>query len=230
MDSLLPPPIAMDGRSRAFEQIAQRLKDIDLSALQVYDIDTVDSSALIHLAEQFNVLGLRGWNLALTDADRRLLLKEAIALHKRAGTPYAIRRSLALVGFGDAVVNENPIHYANGQTFVEDGSVSLADGQSDADGRLWDAFQIDLDPDVRDPSPEEVNLIIRLVMEWKNARTKLIGINILRLILPANGLPRLRANGVILADGSDVADGYTVFADGAQLAAGIYNPDGVPVP
>jgi phage tail P2-like protein len=96
--SLLPPLLQQDLSLRALETLASRWETLPVIKTVVVDYDHVDVSALPHLAEQRNVLGDAGWNMADTEAKKRALLKEAIALHRIKGTPYAIRRSLALLG------------------------------------------------------------------------------------------------------------------------------------
>ena len=96
--SLLPPPLRRDLNLRALETGAARLSALDLSPLLVYDLDRVPESLLPHLAEQFNVLGDAGWDVATTEAKRRALVQAAISLHKLKGTPYAVRRALDLIG------------------------------------------------------------------------------------------------------------------------------------
>ncbi len=64
----------------------------------LYDVGNVPASLLPYLAEQFNVFGDAGWDIATDDDARRALIREAIALHKIKGTPYAVRRALDLMG------------------------------------------------------------------------------------------------------------------------------------
>lgn len=168
-NSLLPPSIK-DERFKAFEAVGARLNELDLSVLDLYDIDNVDASALPHLADQFNVLGLRGWNLASTEAERRALVKEAIILHKTAGTPYAIRRVMALVGYPNATITENP-------PLTYDGSWAY-DGAETYDGARWFFFTVILDPEQSQVSGDRIALILALINEWKNARSKLLDLRI----------------------------------------------------
>lgn len=97
---LLPPPLAGDERFRALGRIAARISDIDLSPLLVYLVDTVNATALPHLAEQLHLLG-EGWQFARDDDERRRLLKRAVELHRYKGTRWAIQQvleTLALSG------------------------------------------------------------------------------------------------------------------------------------
>lgn len=96
--SLLVPALRNDLGMRALETLAARVSALDLAPTVLYDFDNVSASALIHLAEQFNVLGDAGWDIANTDDKKRALLKEAVALHRIKGTPYAVKRSLELLG------------------------------------------------------------------------------------------------------------------------------------
>lgn len=92
-DVLLPPPLGGDERFQALGKIASRLSDIDLTPLLVYLVDTVDASALPHLAGQFHILG-EGWQFARNEAEQRNLLKRAIELHRYKGTRWAIQQVL----------------------------------------------------------------------------------------------------------------------------------------
>jgi phage tail P2-like protein len=96
--SLLVPALRNDLNMRALESLAARLSGLDLAPTVLYDFASVKASALPHLAEQFNVLGDAGWDMADTEAKQRALLKEAIALHRIKGTPWAVKRSLELLG------------------------------------------------------------------------------------------------------------------------------------
>jgi hypothetical protein len=101
-DHPLPPPLAADARSAALAALADRLDALDLSVLLTDLIDMVTAEALPLLAEQFHVLGDEGWALAVTEDQRRSLIKNAIALHRYKGTPWAIHQALISLGL------ENP--------------------------------------------------------------------------------------------------------------------------
>lgn len=101
--SLLVPALRNDLSMRALETLTARVHALDLAPSVLYDFDHVEASALIHLAEQFNVLGDAGWDLADTEAKKRALLKEAVALHRVKGTPYAVKRALELLGVNATV-------------------------------------------------------------------------------------------------------------------------------
>lgn len=194
-DSLLPGSIN-DERARIFEELARRIGAIAPGIVEVYDIDNVEASALIHLADQFNVLGLRGWNLASNEDEQRALVKEAIALHKKAGTPFAVLRALALVGYPGATMEENPpLRY--------DGSWSY-DGSEQYIGKRLDGFIVVLDPVQAEVSATLIDLIVSLINEWKNARTHLLDLRIGNISLFSN---LLQYDGSWSYDGDQEYDG-----------------------
>lgn len=98
MDRLIPDSI-YDSSSQAFNELFNRLGSIDITPLLVYLIDNTESSALIHLADQFSVTGYEGWNFVSTDFEKRKLVKEAILNHKYKGTKYGIIQALRSIGF-----------------------------------------------------------------------------------------------------------------------------------
>lgn len=98
MTDLLPPLLAADERCRVLEQLSARLQALDLSPVLVNLVDRAADDVLLYLADQFNVVE-SGWWGAVEDAqDRRELIKLSIALHRRKGTPWALRRLLESAG------------------------------------------------------------------------------------------------------------------------------------
>ncbi|MDX2215533.1 MAG: phage tail protein [Oculatellaceae cyanobacterium bins.114] len=165
IESLLPPSIK-DERFLTAEQVFYRITELPLEPLNIYDFDNVDASALPHLTEQFNVTGYRGWLLADTEQKKRNLLKAAIELHRYAGTPWAIKNALTTLGYGDVTIQENP-----GARF--DGEYSF-DGSTRFSGKAYGTFRVNLNIGGRSLPPAEIDLIIKLIGEWKNARSHLI--------------------------------------------------------
>lgn len=96
-DFALPSSLATDKNYLALNRLLDRLDSLDLTRLLVYWLDDVDASALPHLAAQFHILGLEGWDYAVTEADKRSLLKQAVELHRYKGTPWAVRQGMRRV-------------------------------------------------------------------------------------------------------------------------------------
>jgi len=75
-----------------FDEIcAERFNALDLDCVLISLIDKVPSDALPHLAEQYHVTGNEGWLQAVTDTEKRNLIKSAIKIHRFKGTKYAIK-------------------------------------------------------------------------------------------------------------------------------------------
>ena len=171
--------------------------NVDLSKALVYIIDLVDSSALYFLAEQFDVLGYKGYDLCTTDTQRRLLIKNAIALHKYRGTVWSLRQALISIGYADAVIAEG----------VDEN---------------WAKFSINLTlNDTQGVNITQVASLVKLVNEWKNARSILSAIDY-SIAFADGGI-------VVNDDGSlnpEVQEVDTVSVGGRRLYDGTYNYDG----
>jgi phage tail P2-like protein len=92
-----------DLSSKTYDELFSRFQDLDLDCLLVYVFDTVNSSALVHLAEQFHITGNEGWLNCANESERRELLKNSIKLHKFRGTKYALIRVLNILGLNGTV-------------------------------------------------------------------------------------------------------------------------------
>jgi len=263
------PPAINDERFRAFLQsMLGELDAIDLGALEVWDFDNVHSSVLPHLAEELNVLGYRGWLLADSEAQKRELLKLAIELHRYAGTPFAIERSLKAVGFLAAVVIENPVrvfrydglfnydgsivaiglnnylsydgqglvdsvfdydgtfNYDGSQTYGENQYGFLYNGRFNYDGlasgsRLPYSFEVDLDIGDKALTSANIDLISKLIEEWKNARSHLLDIFF-------NTTP---AANITISDALELSLTTNLLYDpmAANVYDGLFNYDGVEI-
>ena len=97
-DALAPDLLALDPRFGPLAEATQRLEAIPLDGLLTYLIDAVPAHYLPVLIQQFHIAGLEGGAFATSDAERRRLIREAIALHRKKGTPWAVERALAISG------------------------------------------------------------------------------------------------------------------------------------
>jgi len=145
---LLPPPLNSDERFRVLGELSRRINDIDLSPLLVYLIDTVNASALPHLAEQLHLLG-EGWQFAHNDAERRALLKRAIELHRYKGTRWAIEQVL--------------------QTLALSGQIS----EWFEYGGTPYTFKVNVELATRGINETTFNALVSLINEYKNVRSHL---------------------------------------------------------
>ncbi|HJU45744.1 MAG TPA: phage tail protein [Chitinophagaceae bacterium] len=147
--SILADSIAHLPHLAAFDLLVKkRFSELELDKLLVYLIDTVDSDAIPYLAEQFDVLGYKGFKLATTEADQREIIKRSIELHRYKGTLWAVREALTSIGFGDAVIVEH----------VDD---------------HWAKFRVTIELGGRALSITEIDELVKMISEYKNTRSHL---------------------------------------------------------
>lgn len=109
-DIVLADSISYLPHLQAFDLLAKmRLENVGLEKMLVYIIDTVDVSALPFLAAQFDVLGFNGYQLATTDLQRRVVIKNGIELHRYKGTIWAIKTALANIGYSNITLTEHVV-------------------------------------------------------------------------------------------------------------------------
>lgn len=171
---LLPPGIR-DERSQALlTLVEQRLAAIPLAPLAVYDVAAVPAALLPVLAWQFDALGDAGWDLATTDDARRALVRRALLLHRRRGTPWAIREALTSLGFTVVRIDEG---YGRP---VCDG-LYLCNGLIDhSAGVAWGFFRVVLGDAVENLALTNAwqEAVARVIEFWKNARSQLAELQI----------------------------------------------------
>lgn len=137
---------------------AQRLNGIELEQLFVYIIDTITPEALPYLAEQFDVLGDKGYRLATTDAQRRQIIKQAIELKRYLGTVWAVKEAIRSVGYANATLVEGvnqgtpAIDWAKFRVVVDLGNTAGLDGNTATE-------------------------LAKLINSYKNVRSKLLDIS-----------------------------------------------------
>lgn len=185
MADLIPASIK-DVSTEAYNEMLEKLSDLDLSSLLVYVIDRVDASALPALIDQFHVSGVEGATLAETDANRRELVKNSIAIHRGKGTPGAVRRAISAAGFGDSTVYERPgdLKYDGVRHYDGLSTYGQVPGQ-------WVTYHVILS---RAVTNDQAQLIRELCDEFAPARCRL-----LQLVYTAAAI---RYNGTARYDGS----------------------------
>lgn len=143
-----------DESNEALNDLGDRLTELDLSPLLVYLIDLVSPSALPHLMDQFHVLGMEGSRLAVSEGDRRSIIKGSFDAHRHKGTLYGVRRAIESVGLNCTIqewwqYGGDPYH-----------------------------FRITLDVFSSEVSAENLALLDGYIQEYKNVRSVLDPIEI----------------------------------------------------
>lgn len=151
------------------------ISQTDLSPIMVYMPDVVNAGALPFLAQQFNVDGDRGWNLATTETAQRELIKNAIQIQRKVGTPSSIKNALNSLGYSNVTIVEKASilqlydgsHSYNGQIIYDGGTAGA-----------WVNFGVIIGvPDPSQITSDEQSQIKTLINEYKSARCVLIYVN-----------------------------------------------------
>lgn len=152
---------------RAFHDlVAERWDNWDLTPFLVYLVDTCDPSALPYLAEQFDVSGVSGFEVAENEEQQRGLIKKSIALHKYMGTPWAVKEACNAVGF----------------TVMELVEGVTAPGKEPA-ATDWAQFKVVIEiPDTRSVNEYQLRKLKMFIEIYKNARSHLIGIDFVQYL------------------------------------------------
>lgn len=141
-DSVLPSPIRTQ-RFLILESLLKRLDGLAVNTL-VMLIDRVPTDALIFLAEHFSLFA-DGWEFAKNDIEQRELIKAAIEIHRHKGTPWAIKRTLKLLGYGDCELVERYGYNEHDATINHDGIHSYSSEGSWTHYRLIMPYMISRD-------------------------------------------------------------------------------------
>lgn len=107
-----------------YDIVSDRIDDLTLTDILTNLIDTAPSGALLNLANQFNIAGIRGFMYMPTVQQQRELLKSALQLSAKSGTPYAIKKVLEIFGFPGVTFQEGVSKVLDG-TWVLDGTETL---------------------------------------------------------------------------------------------------------
>ncbi|MDD2870137.1 phage tail protein [Neomegalonema sp.] len=167
---LLPAGID-DERSRALLRLIGRLDDLDLATLLIYRLDDLPEEALPLLAWQFDLLGSAGWDLAATPEERRAFIRRSLDLHRRRGTPWAIREAIKAVGYAGADILEGP------PGVLHDGGQAHDASGDHGGGFRWATFSVLVElGETKGLSTARIRQMIALIETWKNARSHLVSL------------------------------------------------------
>lgn len=199
MSNLLPESIRDPHYSAVESVLIDRETLFELEKLVPLLIDTTPASALTHLAEHLSILGIEGWEFVSTDADKRALLKKAIELHRKKGTPYSIKNAVESVGYEKVQVQEGLDNFTRVIDNIDSPYPLLFNGRANYDGTFdygggtnginrvivnaphikWALFRVVItiqdDETLDEPTKERIKLMID---EYKNVRSWLTDIGI----------------------------------------------------
>lgn len=212
MANLLASGIAHEDHLAAFDaMVEQRFANLDIEAVLIYLIDTVDADALPYLAEQFDVMGVKGYAYAPTEQDKRNLIKKAIELHRFKGTPWSIKEALKAIGYYGAVIQErliDVIYYDN--THTHNGSQLYGPGH-------WADFRVLIDLGASSGvNAQTAAEAVALINEYKNVRSRLRDVSYMATIQEY----LLMEEELIVNVESDIAEALGYYHNNTYLYAG----------
>lgn len=166
-EKLIPDGVR-DERAERLLQLLERWDELPIEQVLVYRVDQAELDLLRQLAWQLHVMGVEGWDITDTRAQRRELVRRAMLLHARKGTPWAIKAALKDAGYGGATIEERlPL-------LRHDASANYTGVRTHGGGSHWARFRVRLDlGEQRGITSETTGLAIRLIEAWKNARSHL---------------------------------------------------------
>lgn len=164
--SLLPPNATK--LERAVESAASL--DLPTPLADLWHPATCPEAALPWLAWALHLSDSEGWALARTSPQKRALLSQAAALHRKKGTPAGIQSALLAAGFQSIDLQERLPQNRY------DGSLNHAgDGYYNAYG--WAQFRATADAGDDQPiSAADTALLVQTINEWKPARCHLVDV------------------------------------------------------
>lgn len=148
---------------------ADRFAAIPLEVILVYLIDIVQADALPVLGQQFDVMGYKGWLLAATEAEKRDLIKKAIELHRRKGTPWAVKEAIKRFGYDNVQIDErldDLLNYYNGARNYDGTHIYGGDFH-------WAYFRVIVDiSNIATPvNSATAGVLVKLIYEYKPVRS-----------------------------------------------------------
>ena len=98
--------IVRDPKYTALADLSKRLNKLDTSQIMTTLVDLLGDDFIPLLAEKWSVTGYDGLLMADSLESKRALIKSAIELHRKKGTPWAIREVLRKLGLGEVEIDE----------------------------------------------------------------------------------------------------------------------------
>ena len=175
MAKLLPTPLQQAAHLQAFDDlVAGRFDALPLEEILVYLVDTVNATALPYLAEQFDILGIKGYGYAQTEEEKRDTIRNAIELHRYKGTPWAIKEALSKIGL---VVNR--IEEGVGIRTFYNGTVNYNGSRTYGSLGHWAYFRVYLNTAQNTViSATQIADAVAIINEYKNVRSHLYDITV----------------------------------------------------
>lgn len=173
--SILPTSISHIEHIKVFDDIAaDRLAAMPIEAVLVYLLDLVSAEALPVLAEQFDLMGVKGYQFATTEQAKRELIKNALELHRYKGTPWAIKEALSKIGIIVDWIEEGV-----GDRYLRDGTYRYNGTIRRGGDGHWAYFRVWINAGVITAvTAAQFADAVTIINEYKNVRSWLYDISI----------------------------------------------------
>lgn len=177
MMSLLPQNATR--LERAVEALAQHLLALDVPVDRLWSPATCPASVLPYLAW---ALSTDDWDVTWSEGRQREVIAAALEVQRRKGTPWAIRRWLSVLGYGNATLVER---YG---TRPRNGTVPRTGVEVYAPADHWAEYRVYLDRPITVEQAAQVRKVLATVAP---AHTVLKALDYLRALNIHNGtVPR----------------------------------------
>ena len=184
-DSVLPMPLQKE-RFLILESLLKRLNGLSRHTI-IMLTDIAPADTLDFFADHFSLYG-DGWSFAETETEQRKLIKEAIEIHKHKGTPWAIKRVLKLLGYGDCQ------HIERTGFLEHNGTIKHNSKHRYGSGGNWTYYSL-ITPQAM--TPRDAERIRNLLIDVAPLRCKLVSI----------GLPTVNHDSTVKHNGAYNYDG-----------------------
>lgn len=149
----LLPPNATTAEHR-LEQSTARLGKLPTPLRGLWNSDSCPTHLLPWLAWALQV---DIWDSGWSEDAQRAVIRGAITVHRRKGTPWAIKRALANAGYGDAILSEGFSSTSYNGSTQHDGS-DLYIGDSD-----WSKYRLIMARPISNEQAEQIRRLLELV-------------------------------------------------------------------
>ncbi|CAJ4030159.1 phage tail protein I [Burkholderia pseudomallei] len=139
------------------------------------DVDRCPAAFLPWLAWS---VAVDGWELAESDDARRALIKGSLALHRRKGTPWAVREIVRRLGFGEIEIQEGRVAKRRDGTARRDGN--YVHGRASA----WAEYIVTMKQPI---TRGQGQALMRAIERYAPARSQLVKLDYSAIAIRHNG-------------------------------------------
>lgn len=126
-------------------------------------------------------LAVDGWELAESEDAKRALIRGSMALHRKKGTPWAVREVIRRLGFGEVTIIEGRSNRRR------DGLITRNGDQLHGKASAWAEYIVKLN---RPVTRDQADKLRRAIERYAPARSKLAALDYVAVPIRHNGVAR----------------------------------------